>query len=132
MSIEVEEPHGQQDEHLSADLNVLSCEQQYSFVEGIFPDHMLVEEQDYNLHLVTQDSACRGVREREFIDKMPRARPLPPNPPNEAERLMAVHEIVPELGLGDGAPEDPMLDMLCKTICKLFKVPIAGEARCQD
>ena len=58
---------------------------------------------------------------------MPRERPLPPNPPNEAERLETLHEIVPELGLGDGAPEDPMLQMLCKTICKLFKVPIAGE-----
>lgn len=54
-------------------------------------------------------------------------RPLPPNPPNEDERLKVSAAVFPQGGLGDGAPEDPMLQSMCKTICKLFNVPIAGE-----
>ncbi len=54
-------------------------------------------------------------------------RPLPPNPPNEEERLKVSAAIFPDGGLGDGAPEDAMLHSMCKTICKLFNVPIAGK-----
>lgn len=53
-------------------------------------------------------------------------RPFPPPPPNEEDRLGVLSSIVPEGGLGDGAPEDAMLQSMCKTICKLFNVPIAG------
>ena len=63
----------------------------------------------------------------EELEDAATGRPYPPNPPNEDERLEVSAAIFPEGGLGDGAPEDAMLQSMCKTICKLFNVPIAGR-----
>ena len=64
---------------------------------------------------------------REELEDAATGRPYPPKPPNEEERLKVSAAIFPEGGLGDGAPEDAMLQSMCKTICKLFNVPIAGK-----